>query len=209
MTIDADDEQLKLNPDTIINIKTDEGSDSASIQTLKPTVDIDKVIQLASSQISLWLTAKGIRPGAIGTMNKDSFASGVSKMIDESDTYESRVKQVEKYRKVEKEFWDKILKVYHPVWVANGAIDNSDIFTSTAYVQTVFPQPRPMQTRMELLKELDEAIGIGLESRRGALKALYPEWSDSEIDEKLAEIDAERTFNALFEVGDGEEQNRD
>lgn len=207
ITIDADDEKLKLNPDTIINIKTDEGSDNASIQTLKPTVDIDKVLQLCSSQISLWLTGKGIRPGAIGTLNADSFASGVSKMIDESDTYESRVKQIEKYRTVEKNLWDKLLKVYHPRWAADGAIDNTDIFSSDAEVITIFPKPRPMQTRMELLQELGEGISLKLESRRGAMKALYPDWDDFEIDEKLAEIDADRTFNAMFEVANGEEQD--
>ena len=207
ITIDADDEKLKLNPDTIINIKTDEGSDAASIQTLKPTVDIDKVLQLCSSEISLWLTGKGIRPGSIGTLSADSFASGVSKMIDESDTYESRIKQIEKYKHVEKVFWDKILKIYHPIWAAGGQIDNTSIFTSTAEVQVIFPQPRPMQTRLELLQELGEAISLNLESRRGALKALYPDWDEDEIDEKLAEIDAEKTFNAMFEVEGGTEQD--
>jgi len=210
ITIDADDEQLKLNPDTIINIKTDEGSENASIQTLKPTVDIDKVLQLASSQISLWLTGKGIRPGAVGSLSKDSFSSGVSKMIDESDTYESRVKQIEKYRKVEQSFWDKILKVYHPIWASGGQIDNSTLFSAEAQVQTIFPQPRPMQTRVELLQELGEAITLGLESRRGAMKVLYPDWNEDEIEEKMAEIDAEKTFNAMFEeVGNGQEQDGD
>jgi hypothetical protein len=206
-TIDADDEKLKINPDTIINIKTEEGAESASIGSLKPTVDIDKVLSLASSEVSLWLTAKGIRPGAVGSINKDSFASGVSKMIDESDTYESRIKQIAEYKIVESEFWDKILKVYHPVWVGAGEIDNTALFSPGAEVETIFPQPRPMQTRVELLQELGEAISFNLESRRGALKQLNPEWTDDDIDEKLAEIDADRTFNAMFEVEDDEEQD--
>lgn len=206
-TIDADDSELKINPDTIINLKTEEGAESASIGSLKPTVDIDKVLSLASSEVSLWLTAKGIRPGAVGSLNKDSFASGVSKMIDESDTYESRIKQIAEYKNIEQVFWDKILKVYHPVWVGAGEIDNTALFSSEAEVETVFPQPRPMQTRLELLQELGESISLNLESRKGALKALNPEWSDDEIEEKLAEIDADRTFNAMFEVENGEEQD--
>lgn len=209
ITIDADDEKLKLNPDTIVNIKTEEGGERASVESLKPTVDINDVLQLASSQVSFWLTAKGIRPGAVGNLTADNLASGVSKMIDESDTYESRVKQIEKYKIVEREFWDKILKVYHPSWVASGEIDNTTIFSPNAEIETIFPQPRPMQTRIQLLQELGESIALNLESRLGALKALNPEWTKDEIEEKMAEIDAERTFKSLFETEDenGKEQN--
>ncbi len=208
-TIDADDSELKINPDTIINLKTEEGADAASIGSIKPTVDIDKVLSLGSSLVSLWLTAKGIRPGAVGSLNKDSFASGVSKMIDESDTYESRIKQIEEYKRVEDEFWDKILKVYHPVWVGNAAIDNTALFSPEASVETIFPQPRPMQTRLELLQELGESIALNLESRKGALKALNPDWDETELEDKLAEIDADRTINALFEVENGQDQGNE
>lgn len=206
VAIDVDDKKIEISPNSILSLKSDPGGgEKPSFDTIKPTIDISETLDLASSQISLWLTSKGIRPGVIGTAN-DKFSSGISKMIDEGDTYESREKQIVEYKKTESIFWYKLLHKFHPVWVANGYIENRTIFSPDAWVDTIFPKPKPMQTMLEQLQELQAAMDAGLESRRGALKALHPDWDDTEIDDKLAEIDGESMFNAMFEQPIEEEE---
>lgn len=206
IAIDIDDSNIEISPNTIQHLKSDGEGDKPSFDTIKPTIDISEVLTLSSSQVSLWLSSKSIKAGALGNMGADQFASGISKMIDESDTFESRKKQIVIYQAFETEFWEKLLKTFHPAWVNGGFIDNRSIFSPSAKVVTEFPIPKPMRTRMEVIQELKASMDAGLESRRGALAELHPDWSEAEIDDKLAEIDAESAFSRMFEgADDGQE----
>ena len=192
VAIDMEAQNIKIAPDSILSLKSDPtGGDKPSFETVKASVDISEVLNLAASEISLWLSSKGIRPGSIGKLGADSFASGISKMIDESDTYESRTKQIEIYKAFEAVFWDKILKVMHPIWVSQGLVENRTIFSPSAKVLTTFKVPQPLKSRGELLDDIKKAIDLGLESRAGALKILYPDWDEQAIEEKLESIDSE------------------
>ena len=200
IAIDIDDSEIEISPNSVQHLKSDPAGDKPSFDTIKPTVDIAEVLSLSSSQVSLWLSSKGIRPGSIGDMSGDQFASGISKMIDESDTFESRKMQIEVYKAFEREFWDKLLKVIHPLWVTGGLVDNRTIFSPSAEVVTEFPEPRPLQSRLDLIEEVNAVIDAGLESRAGALAELHPDWSDEDIEVKIQEIDdeARRVIMANF-----------
>ena len=191
IAIDIDDSKIEISPNSVQHLKSDPAGDKPSFDTIKPTVDIAEVLSLGSSQISLWLSSKGIRPGSIGQMSGDQFASGISKMIDESDTFESRKLQIEIYKAFEREFWDKLLKFLHPLWVTGNLVDNRTIFSPSAEVVTEFPEPKPMQTRLDLIEEVKAVIDAGLESRAGALAELHPDWSEEDIEAKIQEIDDE------------------
>lgn len=205
IAIDIDDSDIEISPNSIQHLKSDGDGEKPSFDTIKPTIDISEVLTLSSSQVSLWLSSKSIKAGALGNMGPDQFASGISKMIDESDTFEARKKQIVIYKGVESDFWDKLLNTFHPAWVNAGVIDNRAIFTPSAKVVTEFPTPKPMRTRLEVLAELQSSMDAGLESRKGALKELHPEWTEAEVEDKLAEIDAESAFNKMFEAENGTE----
>lgn len=210
VAIDMEAQDVKIAPDAILSLKSDPtGGDKPSFDTVKANVDISEVLNLSASEISLWLSSKGIRPGTVGNIGADSFASGISKMIDESDTYESRTKQIEIYKKFEHDFWDKLLKVMHPIWVSQGLVENRTIFSPSAEVVTTFKVPQPLKTRGELLTEIQQAIDLGLESRAGALKILYPDWDDAAIEEKIAQIDEEARQRVKQAMGSMIEQNDD
>ncbi len=189
--LDVEAQGIEISPNSILSLKSDATGEKPSVDVAKPAVDIAEVLNLAASQVGLWLSSKGIRPGSVGNVGADSFSSGISKMIDESDTYESRKEQIAIYKDFEASFWDKLLKVLHPQWVAGGLIDNRTIFSPSAEVVTEFQNPQPLKTRMELISELKEAIDVGLESKVGALKELHPEWDEVDIEVKLLEIEQE------------------
>jgi hypothetical protein len=193
VAINLDDKQVELSPNSIISFQTPpgEGDNKASFDVIKPTIDITQTLSLASSQMALWLSTKGVRPGQIAQIGTDQLASGISKMIDESDTFESIKKQITVYEQTEAEFWEKLLHHIHPAWVAAGVVENKTIFSAEARVVTKFTPPVPMQTRGEKIVELSTEMDAGLTSRKRAIKMLNTGLTDQEIEELLEEIDEE------------------
>lgn len=182
----------ELSPNSIIEFDVNPASDKSSFDVLKPSVDITETLNLAASQMSLWLSSKSVRPTVVaGDLGADSFASGISKIIDEADTFEALKYQITVYKAFEADFWERLLKHIHPKWVAAGVIENKTIFSPGARVVTQFKTPTPMQTRGELVKDLDAERNAGFISKERAMRKLNPEMTDEEISELLAEIDEE------------------
>lgn len=185
----------ELSPNSIIEFDANPNTDKSSFDVLKPTVDIMQTLNLAASQLSLWLSSKSVRPTVVaGDLGVDSFSSGISKIIDEADTFEALKYQITIYKAFEADFWERLLKHMHPLWVAEGVIENKTIFSPGARVVTQFKTPVPMQTRGELIKELVEEMSAGLTTKPRALRKIHPEMTEKEIEKLLAEIDAETPF---------------
>ena len=79
-----------------------------------------------------------------GDLNAQTFASGISKMIDEMDIFENRKKQVSAFSDAEEEMWDLILHKQHPVWVRGGMIENRALFSENAKVNERFSNMRQL-----------------------------------------------------------------
>jgi hypothetical protein len=194
--IDVSDQALTFSPNAFWSLKSDATSDKKpEIGTIKPQVDYDQVLNLVQSQLSMWLSSKGIRAGSIGSLTTDNVASGISKFIDEMDTFEARQKQVSTFKKADEELWDLVLKYMHPYWSETGMIDNPARFTPSASVAVSFAVQLPQQSRGTAVRDLKEEFAAGFISRRRALRKLNPDMTDAELNELLAEIDAERDVN--------------
>lgn len=194
--IDVNDENIKFAPNAFWRLKSDMTSDKKpEIGQIKPQVDFDQVLKLIESELSMWLGTKGIRAGAVGQLSPENFASGISKVIDEMDTFEAREKQVTEFKKAEVEFWDLLLNYMHPYWSETGQIDNPARATPTAEVITNFVKQLPQQSRGQIVRDVKEEYAAGFISRKRALRALNPELSSDQIDELMLEIDTERTVS--------------
>lgn len=190
--INVDEEDLPNAPNAFWRFKKDPTTDaSPTIGVLKPEVDYSQVLSLIESQLSMWLGTKGIRASSIGKLGPENIASGISKIIDEMDTYEAREKQVIEFQGGEEQLWDLTLQKLNPYWIATGQMDNVGIVTPTATVSTKFTTQLPLQTRGQVVIDLKTEVEAGFISQRGAIKMLNPDLTDKEIDELIAEIEAE------------------
>lgn len=206
--MNVDDEGIVLGPNAVWKFKSDGAVDQKpEIGTIKPTVDYDQVLKLIESELSMWLGTKGIRPGAVGQLTAENFASGISKIIDEMDTFESRQKQVSVYQKIEAELWDLILNHMHPYWVSQGMIENRQLWSGAkAKVKTTFAVQLPMQSRGQVVRDLRDEYASGFITRKGAIMKLNPQMTGEQVDELMAEIDEERGLNIQeAQVVDGQE----
>ena len=193
--INIDEEQLAMAPNAFWRFKSDATSDKApEIGVIKPTVDYTQVLALIESQLSMWLGTKGIRASAIGSLAPDQTASGISKIIDEMDTFEARQKQISIFSNAEKDLWE-LIRVMHDYWVSTGQIENRATFSSDFKVKTSFAIQLPAQTRGQVVADLKSELESGFISRKRAIAKLNPQMTQEEIEDLMEEIDEERTIN--------------
>ena len=191
VAIDCDESEVKMSPRSIMHFKSDANGNHPSFDVVKPTIDISETLSLASSQMSLWLTSKGIRPGTVGQLGADQFSSGVSKMIEESDIYESVKEQITVYEQCEKTFWQKLFKQIHPFWIAARRVENTTPFSPGASVKVTYTKPKPLQSRLDMIKELALEVESGFTTVETAVRKLNPEMEQKAIDDLISEAKAE------------------
>lgn len=183
----------EINPDAIVNLgDSTEGQGDPEIGIITPKTDIDGVLKLIEFQLSSYLTTEGIKAGGIGNMQANQEASGVSKIIDESDATDARKSQMEIFRKVEKELWNK-LQIMQDVWSRSGSVMEKRTF-STGFIQSLsvkFAEIRPLESDKQKFEKIKIGRELKLLTRRHALKELFPNLSEEQIDARLDAIKEE------------------
>ena len=198
--INIDEQDLKMMPNAFLRFKSDPSSDKEpKIGVIKPEVDYEQVLKLIETELSMWLGTKGVRASTVGGLSQDNYASGISKIIDEMDTFEARQKQVTVFKKTESQLWDLIINYIHPYWVSTGVL-NAPNFTPGIGVNTEFAVQLPMQSRGVIIKDLKEEYAAGFISLKRAIAKANPEKSEKEVLELIAEIEAERSGRMELEA---------
>lgn len=193
--IDVDDQNIVMKPNGFWTFKSDPANEKRpQLGQLKPQVDIQQVVDFISTQLSMWLNSRNIRPGSVGQLSAENMTSGISKIVDEMDTSDDRKKQVEHYRVAEEKFWQDIMHKIHPAWVASGVLDETRTFSPNAYVSVEFAQQLPMIKRGDLVRDLRDEVEAGFISKESAMRKLNPDWDDVHLEEELARI------NSQFEI---------
>lgn len=205
--IDVDPTGLSGNPDSfwVINSKDGEGK-SPQIGTIKPTVDIDKVLTLIKNSMAMWLDSKAIKPGSLGSLDAETAASGVSKMIDEADTTEVRKEQAEILRAAERELWPLIKFFNNEV----EGVEEQRRFSDDFAISIEFGEQKPLETIQDKLNIIKMKLDLGLISKKQALRIIYPDFTEEEIQATLEEAQEEKRSNLLTFGGfDGAATNVD
>lgn len=210
-TINCEDVVAVIAPNAIWNLKGDPSAQHPpELNVVKPDVDIEALLTLIQSQLAIWLNTKGIRPGSVGSLDKDSFASGISKMIDEMDTVELRRSLVKHATKMEREFWDLVLHRMWPEWVDRKLVTKDDgslelrKFSKGCRVETNFADQVPLQNRGQVVDALEKEVKAAFTTRKRAIMALNPTLTEREVDELIAEIDAESASSQPASEDEGE-----
>lgn len=195
--VDLSIENMTYAPNTFWFLKSDNpGESKPEIGTIKPEVDFQEVLNLIQSQLSMWLGTRGIRANGVGELTQQNFASGISKVIDEMDTLDARQAQTSTFSCAEKDLWALILEKMHPMWVDQGKISQRALWTPGASVLTSFRLAIPGTTRTQLIDEQQKEYAAGFTTRRRAIQALNPTFTEADVDALLLEITEERYGSA-------------
>lgn len=189
--IDVDAANLKGNPDSFWSIQSSEGENKKpQLGVLTPSVDVDKVLALIAFTVSEWLSCSGIKPGSVGSLTADNAASGISKIVDESET--SAV--VDKNRillvKAEKTLW-QLISIIHNSLLDTGLLLQTKGLSNPINVSISFPVQQPIKDPNEARTDLKFKLENKLTSYVRALKTANPDMSEAEIIALKAEIELE------------------
>ncbi len=188
--IDIDSGELEGNPDSFWDLKSVEGENKKpQLGTIKPDVDVDKVLNLINSSISLWLDSLGLKVSSNGAINKDTDASGIAKIIDEADTTSLKKQQQKLFRGVERELFE-LTNTLNTYWIKNESLEQK-AFSSNFQSVTTYSEPKPYvdpKAEIEIVKAKLEA---NLTSYKRAVQQANPELTTEEIDDLIIEIKEE------------------
>lgn len=211
-SIDIESGKLDGNPDQMWELKSIEGEGkSPQIGSIKPEVDIDKVLQLIKDTLTLWFDSLGMKSSGLNNITAGSAASGIAKAIDNADVEEVRDAQKPIMKAAELDLWD-LLKIQHEVWSKDGQLDNMKPFSTQFDPSIMYNDPEPTidyKVKIEGAKMKYEA---GLTSFKRALHEANPDLTIEEIEELILEIEKEKDAKMLkakesFGVPDVEEDD--
>lgn len=192
-TKNADLQGAEINPDAIVDLgDTDGEGHSPEIGTIDPKTDIDGVLRLIEFQLSAYLSTEGLKTGSIGQLEASNAASGVSKIMDESDATEARKQQTELFRQVESQFWFTFAKMQE-IWAKSGVVDNKEVF-NPKFIETFsvkFAEIKPLESEKEKYEKMKVARELKLITKKQALKEIYPNLPEPQIDIRLKELEEE------------------
>ena len=183
----------EINPDAVVDLgeRTEENGDP-EMGVITPSVDIPNVISMIQSQMSMYLSSIGIKATSDGAVTPGREASGVAKAIEEGDTTAERKMQVEFFRDVEMHLWDLISDM-QAVWVKNGVLSPeaerrtfSQNFVDDFTI--IFAEMKPLKTTRQKIEEIQLLRDQKLITKKRAIKLIYPEMSDVQIEEWLEEL---------------------
>lgn len=204
-TKNADLQGSEINPDAIVDLgDTDSDGNSPEMGTIEPKTDIEGVLKLIEFQLSSYLSTEGLKAGTIGQLEASNAASGVSKIMDESDATEARKEQTELFRSVENEFWFKFSKM-QDYWSNKGNVKKTEKF-SEGFLETFsikFAEIKPLETEKEKYDKMKVARELKLITKKQALQELYPNLPKTQIEARLKELEEElkKEKDEMMEMG--------
>jgi len=188
--IDLDVVNLELNPDTFWDLHTSDDGKKPEIGMIKPEVDIEQVLGLIDQTTEKFLNSRNLKGNSASA---EASASGVALQIKNIDTTDDRKEQIVYFTSVEKDLWDRI-KVLHNYWADAGLVEDRRRFTDTFEPSITFASPKPIESQMDIVNRNKELLAIGLITKELAMREIYPNKSQEEIEKLLEEINEEETI---------------
>jgi hypothetical protein len=153
-------ENLTFTPNSFWSFRSDPIAQSPpQIGTIKPEVDVDKVLNFVQNQLSMLLETKGLRVGFVGQLEGRINSSGISKMIDEADTSDIIDKSKKFFIKEEKDLWD-LYKLKNNYWVKNIPEYKLPMLSDDFEPETIF------YTKPEVIDVVDTQENLDTEAIR-------------------------------------------
>jgi hypothetical protein len=182
---------MTLNPDTVWDLSSKDEVKHGRFEAIKPSVDIDQVIGLVKATLAIWLESRNIQAGDMGQMSPGDAASGLARIIDESDATQDRQAQCVRFQSVERDVWS-LIAAMHNYLAASGQIKDTRQFSDDLRVSVRFGDQKPVVTDQEKVTVITLKLASGLITTERAIRELYPNWSDEEVAAELKALTDER-----------------
>lgn len=190
----AESNRFSFNPNSIIELP--EGAD---FKTVKPNLDSDAMVRMVKELAGMLLSTKGLKSSGV-QIDGENAVSGISKMLDSAESVEIREDQIDFFRCAEQELWPLFGHTMLPYWMEQGNInpDFGGKFSEDFELGIIYPELKPLLGKKEILDLEIRKLNSNLTTKKDAVKALNPEFTDEEVEAKLLEINKEAVDRANF-----------
>jgi hypothetical protein len=178
------------NPDVIWELKSTDETRQGRMEAIKPTVDIEQVISLIKTTLSIWLEARNIKAGDMGQVAPGDAASGVARIIDEADATQDRMIQCGRFADAERDLWD-LLSTVHNYWVDTKQIESGAKFGDDFDLSVRFGEQKPVVSDREKMEVIALKRANKLMTRRQAVREMCPHFTEQEVDKYVKELEEE------------------
>lgn len=201
--IGDDSGDIPFSPNGVVYLPTTQDGPRPEIGTVKPEVDSDKAISMITNLISMLLSTKNLSAGSIkSTIDVNSSASGISKILDNAESMEDKKDQQDYFRHAEYELWMKMAKFMIPYWNQQGVLADefAGNFSDSFDFRIIFRDPRPVLSEKERIETQKMKLEAGFTTLRRALAEVNTEMTDEELDDLVEEIRQERASRLLEQL---------
>jgi hypothetical protein len=198
LTIVSEEEPKKLTIgiNKAVWLKARAQGPAPSISYVQGSSPLSEYKELLMDLLGLLLTTNDMDPQSIGgTKSTRTFTSGFHALIAMADNLEATEADKPILLAAEKDQWD-VIKKWHN-WMIDSGIEMDEEakalgrFSDDFEIQIAYADIKPLESEDEVLARIEKERKLELITRRDALKKLYPDLSDKQIDEKLVQLEKE------------------
>lgn len=211
---------VQVGPNTCIQLpQEDAGEPEPKMGFMNADAPLAEIQGIIEMDVALMLTTNNLSTSGVSTSLKGGtkdVASGISMLIDRSESNEDISDQQRVFIAKEPKVWSKI-QLWHEVLNGNGSLSPEWLTLSLPEkpetVQLSFPASEPVMSEMDELAIIEKRQALGLNTRVELLMRDNPALTEEEAAERLALIDkehAQRAADAAKAMGDnGGNQNQE
>ncbi len=206
LTITSEEEpkNMRIGLNRAIWLKIKPGAETPpSIAFAQATSPIAEYVSMLMDLLGLTLSTNDMNPKEIGgaTSGGRNFNSAFQAIIESADTLEARRQDMPPMKKGEKEMWQKNKAVHNWQFDQNLLRDDAKAlgkFSDDFGIMIEYAELKLVESRKDILDEIDKEMNLGLADREDGLERLRPELSSEAIKEKLQKVaEARKKFIAF------------
>lgn len=188
---------IKVGPTHCVQLAQAEGEPDPKIGYLNANPDLDKLRGLIEMDVALMLVTNNLSTSgfAMSLQGGKDFASGISLMIDKSESIDDVEEQAGVFIEQEPDVWVLVLAWYDVLKSAGLLTEEFRqmvIPKNVEEVQLQFGSPKPMLSEMDELTVIEKRRELNLNTEVEILMRDNPALTEAEARAKLAELKAEK-----------------
>jgi hypothetical protein len=191
--VDSDTEKtLDVSAGSIITLPNtfEKGGD---VKFVTPQLNAESVLKIIDELIKYLLYTNNLSTAQATSNQSITSLSGFSKVLDDLVSTEDINKQRSYFINAEKQLWDKFAFNILPVFISQGKVDPyyARVFSSDFGISITFPESKVYYTIKDRIENVKQLLDMNLISKKAALKLIFVDKEDSEIDELLEDFKKE------------------
>lgn len=216
MTIASEEEPKKqeIGINKAVWLKIKEGSPTPSVDFVQASSPIGEYKAMLMDLMALMLSTNDMNAKElVGSMNGSSINSAAQALVEMADTIEAREEDKATFRDAEKELWMRAAAWHNWLYDVDQLPEEAKAlgkFSDEFSVSIHFSDVKPVESEQERIATVEKLLSMGLITRPEAMKKLYPDLTDEQIEQMLADIEAESMRRAqAFGLPTSQPQNED